>query len=343
MWTVSCVWKQHQAIQATVQAFDKMVLSTLLLAFLPLAFANPVPTQVSTCTSFTVPITITAPFYPFLPPEFKSGYDATAFLLQITGRDAASSGGSPFGPPQNQTKTFDIAAQYCTPPKDVGDKVIQLLTHGIGFDQSYWHFDYNGSKEYDYAYAAAQARYATLSYDRLGIGHSSIVDPYNEQQALVELAVLTEVTTLLRAGRLHGSVPTPGHVVHVGHSYGSQLSRALASTRPDLTDGIVLTGYSTNYTWMPWSAISTTFHLASKNQPEKFGSRSSGSLTWGDKYANQYGFLEWPHFDIGVLHQAEETKQPFAVAELLTGPAMPADTRAFDKPVLVCLPFFLTY
>jgi pimeloyl-ACP methyl ester carboxylesterase len=311
----------------------------VLLAVLPFALANPTPSQDPTCTDFTVPLTITAPFYQFLAPEFSSSYDATAFLLRsISNRTSTGDLSAVFSLAENQTKTYGIAARYCTPSQRASQGTVQLLTHGIGFDQSYWQFDYQNSREYDYAYTAAQAGYATLSYDRLGNGESSIVSPYNEQQALVELAILNELTTLLRSGKLNDGIPVPTKVVHVGHSYGSQLSPALAATAPHLTDGIVLTGFSNNYTWMQWFAISTVFHVAAENQPERFGNRSLGSLTWGDKYGNQYGFLTWPYFDVGVLEEAEATKFPFAVAELLTGSTLPAKAPAFAKPVLVSIP-----
>lgn len=279
---------------------------------------------------------MTVPFYTFLPPEFQSGYDATAFLLQIVNRTAADPNApSPLGSPQNLTKTFSINFEYCTPSISAGSGTLQLLTHGIGFDQSYWHFDYQNSKDYDYAYQAAQKGYATLSYDRLGTGESQIVSPYNEQQALVELAILEQITTLVRSGKLNSAVLVPKKVVHVGHSYGSQLTNGLIGTKPGLSDGVVLTGFSLNSTWMPEFAISTNFHTAAETLPERFGNRSLGSLTWGDKYANQFGFLFWPFFDAGVLEQAEATKQPFAVAEFLTGKTLPHDSPDFDKPVLV--------
>ena len=312
--------------------------ASVLLALLSFATATPTPSHGPICTDLTIPVTVTVPFLQFLPPEFESGYEATSFLLKISNRTSRSNGSGIFAPQKNLTKTFDIAARYCSPSRKASQGTVQLLTHGIGFDQSYWHFEYQGSHEYDYAYAAARSGYATLSYDRLGNGASSIVDPYSEQQAQVELAVLTQLTALLKSGKLSDSIPVPAKVVHVGHSYGSQLSVALAATAPQLTDGIVLTGFSTNYTWMQWFAISTIFHVAAENQPERFGNRSFGSLTWGDKYGNQYGFLTWPFFDPGVLEQAEATKFPFAVAELLTGGLLPAKAPEFTKPVLVSSP-----
>jgi pimeloyl-ACP methyl ester carboxylesterase len=215
---------------------------------------------------------------------------------------------------------------------------VQLLTHGLGFDRSYWDLD---GDEYNYISAATGAGYSTFSYDRLGNGASTIADPYTTVQTVVELAILTELTTLLRAGTISSSIPIPKKVVHVGHSYGSLLSNGMAAKYPDLSDGIVLTGYSLNTTWQLWFEISTSFHLASENQPSRFGNLSSGYLTWGDKYYNQYSFLKYPYFDPKVLDQAEAGKQPFTLGELLTFPLVPFLAPKFAKPVLVSYPVSL--
>jgi hypothetical protein len=66
-------------------------------------------------------------------------------------------------------------------------------------------------------YAATDQGYSTLSYDRLGIGLSSLPNPYTDVQALVELALLAELTTAARNSTL-AVVPKPNKILHVGHS-----------------------------------------------------------------------------------------------------------------------------
>jgi hypothetical protein len=74
--------------------------------------------------------------------------------------------------------TYNISAQYCVP--DNGSSgTIQVLTHGIGFDKTYWDLDYN-NYNYSYVNVALAAGYSTLAIDRLGIGNSSHGDPFNE-------------------------------------------------------------------------------------------------------------------------------------------------------------------
>ena len=65
------------------------------------------------------------------------------------------------------------------------------------------------------------------------------------------------------------------------------LVAALAAAAPELSDGVILTGYSTNTTWQPLF-LSADGHLASENQPARFANYSTGFVTWGDKYYNQY-------------------------------------------------------
>ncbi|KAK5166349.1 hypothetical protein LTR04_000743 [Oleoguttula sp. CCFEE 6159] len=190
------------------------------------------------CTDFVLPVTVTAPSYGLQFPPFENGYQATHFLNVATNRDAGL-GPSPSKAPVNVTQTFDVSARYCTPTKAYARNgeggSVMLLTHGIGFDKSYWSF---GNTTYDYVLAATRAGYGTLSYDRLGTGLSSRPSAYTAFRAPTELAVLTQLTTLLRSGTLGHRIPAPATLVHVGHSWGSILSCALAAATPSLSDGL---------------------------------------------------------------------------------------------------------
>lgn len=88
-------------------------------------------------------------------------------------------------------------------------------------------------------------------------------------------------------------------------------------------------------TWNRWFQIGTAYHLASENQPARFGNASSFHLTWADKYANQYAFLTYPYFDTAVLETAEATKIPFSIREFLTQGFVPIPAPKFEKPVIV--------
>jgi pimeloyl-ACP methyl ester carboxylesterase len=277
---------------------------------------------------------VNAPSYPPILPPLTNGYEATELLLEAEKRDANPNTTLLLGKPVNISATYSIGATYC-PPTNKSSGIVQLLSHGIGFDRSYWNLD----GELNFKAAAVASGYATLFYDRLGTGLSSHPDPYTTVQVPTELAILVELTKLLKDGKISPKIPKPKKIVHVGHSYGSMLTNALVAIAPDLSDGIILTGFSHVYTYQRWFAISTGFHLASTNQPARFSNLSTGYLTWGDKYYNQYSFLKYPYFDPAVLDKAEAGKQPFTVGQLLTFILAPVSAPGFAKPVLVSIPY----
>jgi pimeloyl-ACP methyl ester carboxylesterase len=65
-------------------------------------------------------------------------------------------------------------------------------------------------------------------------------------QASIQVAILDELATAVKAGKYTGSTGTPKSLVLVGHSFGSALSAAAVTVSPDLADGLILTGFSYN-------------------------------------------------------------------------------------------------
>ncbi|EXJ60637.1 hypothetical protein A1O7_04790 [Cladophialophora yegresii CBS 114405] len=307
--------------------FSASFLPSLVLAA-SLVAAQAVPKHNYTCTSFMVKVpvsNVTVIVPPF--PELPNQYAATSLANQITIR-------TPSSPEVNLTtltRTFNISAEYCTPAKS-GPRAstLQILSHGLGFNRSYWDFYLHSKRndaQYSYVNSATGAGYSTLSYNRLGIEPSTIADPYREIQALVEVAVLAGLTTLVRAGNIT-QVPVPQKVIHI--------SVGLAAVAPGLSDGIVLTGYSALSQYTAFFIANTAFHLANQNQPKRFppSKYSSGFLTWPDKFGNQFSFLEYPYFDPAVLDRAEATKYPFTVGEFISASAVPVAAPNFPGPVL---------
>jgi len=117
--------------------------------------------------------------------------------------------------------------------------------------------------------------FCTVSIDRFGIGNSSHGDPLNLVQAPAEVSATYEISKMLRAG----TFPTISHkfqkVVHVGHSFGSVQTLLLSAQHPEVTDGIVLTGWSANGTWLGQTIAGWNLHLARLNQPLRFGGTST--------------------------------------------------------------------
>ena len=145
----------------------------------------------------------------------------TNFILNLT-QQGTNYTASVLDGYQTVSGNYSIAATYCHP--DSGPtNVVQLLTHGIGFDRSYWDLSFHN---YNYSYvktAVDEYGYSTFSWDRLGVGMSSHGEPVNEIQALLEVDALRALTTDLRSGLIPGVSQKFCKVVHVGHSFGSEV------------------------------------------------------------------------------------------------------------------------
>lgn len=228
--------------------------------------------------------------------------------------------------------------------------MLQILTHGIGFDRSYWDFSY-ANYNYSYVNQALAKGYSTFSYDRFGIGGSfpgnETVDPINEVQSSLEIAILEQLTIMLRGGSSsssssgsYASLPIPkfAKTVHVGHSYGSIQSYALGAMRPDLSDGLVLTGFTQVADYMAYFLLGANFvnvatvpSLASKYAGE--GVR--GYIAPQNLTGVQQNFFSPGMFDPKVLEVAGQTGQPVTYGELLTLGAPAGGRSEFAGPVLV--------
>ena len=60
--------------------------------------------------------------------------------------------------------------------------MLQIMTHGIGFDRTYWDLPVH---DYEYSYVARAVDdhgYSTVTWDRLGVGQSSRGETINEIQ-----------------------------------------------------------------------------------------------------------------------------------------------------------------
>jgi pimeloyl-ACP methyl ester carboxylesterase len=311
------------------------LLISALLAASAIA-ASTAPSKNYTCTSFiqAIPVNnVTVVVPPF--PEFTSQEAATYFANQVTIR-------TPSAPKVNFTtvsKSFNISLEYCTPSQP-GPRAstVHFLSHGIGFNRSYWDFRLPSAPndaQYSYINAVTSQGYSTLAWNRLGIAPSTIADPYLEIQGGLAIQGLAAITNWLKNGNF-SQVPPPKKVIHVGHSWGSEITVGFAANFPALSDGLILTGYSAHTNFANNFVASSGLHIANIADPKRFPNTtySSGYLTWPDAASNQYSFLSYPNFDPAVLAFAEATKQPFTVGEFLTLQALPINATAFTKPVL---------
>ena len=79
---------------------------------------------------------------------------------------------------------------------------------------------------------------------------------------------------MLRNGTFPGVNHAFSKVIHVGHSFGSAQTYALVNLYPDISDGIVLTGFSLNGSFVGYFSAGADFVLANLNQPFRFGNAS---------------------------------------------------------------------
>ena len=243
-----------------------------------------------------------------------------------------------------------------------------LLVLSPDLNLRYWDLSFNN---YNYSYvniATDQYKYCTLSFDRLGVGNSSHGEPLNEIQAFLEIAATVQLTEMLRNGTFPGVNHTFEKVVHVGHSFGSAQTYAMADMYPEISDGIVLTGFSMNSSFVGLFASGANFQQANLNQPLRFSNVTgmevqkilsmyaeplmdylapvdlssvpppqdlpNGYIISSDAEAQKYLFFKSHYFDPAILALAEMTKQPVTEGELLSLGSIPMMNK-FAGPVMV--------
>ena len=130
----------------------------LTLAALGLAFGL---ASASQCSNITIPVTISARNGVFNGSVTQNNIDVTNFILNAV-RQGSNASAMALEGYATIPGSFNLAATYCAPDKGASS-IVQLLTHGIGFDRSYWDLPFNN---YNYSYtnvAVDQYGYSTLS------------------------------------------------------------------------------------------------------------------------------------------------------------------------------------
>ncbi|KAL2187887.1 hypothetical protein L209DRAFT_764701 [Thermothelomyces heterothallicus CBS 203.75] len=143
-------------------------------------------------------------------PRVDSSIDAIDWTGNVTTWSTPDAAARTIGP-VHINSPFRVGAQLCVSSKK-GPKaeILQIATHGVGFDKRYWDVELE-PEEYSYVDAAVKKGYSVLTYGRLGTGQSQTPDAY---------------TVLARSGRL----------IISSHSYGSYLIVLMLSKHADLTD-----------------------------------------------------------------------------------------------------------
>lgn len=224
--------------------------------------------------------------------EPKNNTEATEYIVELlqtnpTIYNRANGGNNTF------SGTYRISSKLCYPAslaavKNV--KTIQLLTHGSTLEQGYW--DIPG---YSYIDAAAQAGYATFTYDRLGIGRSEHPDPVQVVQLPAQVEIAHGLAQLIRSGKLGGKAFDK--IVSGGHSLGSIITTGVTAKYPKDFDAVITTGFSANATYFPIVLAAQVVEIASQRADGRFEGLQNGYLIQSTPISVQFDFYRFPYFE----------------------------------------------
>ncbi|KAK0620440.1 Alpha/Beta hydrolase protein [Immersiella caudata] len=287
------------------------------------------------CQDYTIPLKITSNNLAFNFPKFQNNFDVADFVDTITSRDATTAASVVSSKRQNVTANYSISATFCKPAKQGKKNTVLIATHGLNFDRSYWDPDLDKA-EYSFVDWAVGQGYPIFYYDRLGVGKSSEVSGYVAQLAN-QVAVAKELAKLAKAGQYVADLGKPDAVVLVGHSFGSHVSLVTVAESPQLVDGVVLTGFSLNSTYLNLDGFieAVALRVAAEQQPGRWGKLDTGYLTPVDLYANVGSFFKAPDYSHEVAKYADSVKTPFAVTELVNDNNVPSPPFAFKGPAMI--------
>ncbi|KAK0701251.1 Alpha/beta hydrolase family-domain-containing protein [Lasiosphaeris hirsuta] len=324
------------------------ILVALVVAALSIKKGKASPTaNTRSCVEIEVPVSIDTTAIQWLQPRVDSNIDAVDWVTYQTTRTSPNITQSMIGQ-ITVKKTFKINGQLCVPQKSSAKyEILQLATHGGGFDKRYWDADIK-PKEYSYVEAALAEGYSIFTYDRLGTGRSDKPDAYDIIQLNVQVEILRQLTSIARSGKLvsaskklSGSLDDrlvkykPSKIVHVGHSIGSILSVGLVTNYPTESDGLIATGFLPTNIPLPSLNIATWgFEFARENSPGLFKDHGSGFIVQATKSNVQISFLKKGTFEPTLLDYAWKIRQPIAVSEFLSlATAFGTEGAKFKGPV----------
>ena len=191
--------------------------------------------------------------------------------------------------------TFRIYSKLCLPTdRSTWSKLdtVQILTHGDSVDSGYWDIAHG----YSYVDAAAEAGYATFSYDRVGVGKSEHPDPIQIVQSYPSVEILHSLVSVVNRSA-PGTSPSFKNIIGVGHSAGSIVTQAVTAKYPEDFDAVILTGTSTAVDGVNLALSSFDFTIANQDPAPQFRGIANGYLTAASAQGIQFSFYSYPHFD----------------------------------------------
>ncbi|KAL8722509.1 MAG: hypothetical protein Q9225_001025 [Loekoesia sp. 1 TL-2023] len=283
----------------------------------------------ATCITGLVPVTITTTNSRLALSEPANQTVVTEIIQELTQTNSTIAARSILGPAV-VTGTYQIEATLCIPADTaLGANVqtVQVLTYGIGLDKSYWDLA-PGNSHVD---AAAAVGYATLAYNRLGVGQSDHPDPIQVVQCPADVEILHGLVQILRAGKL-GSRSFK-YVIGVGQSYGSIVQLAQNAKYPQDVDAAVLTSFTSNVQSLPYTVLANNPAIANINSPSRFGNLPNAYLVHDTAISVQLPFFRYPYFDQNIFDAVYTAKQTYTLGQQFTLPSIFTPAPAFTGPI----------
>lgn len=155
----------------------------------------------------------------------------------------------------------------------------------------------------------------------------------NEIQLNLEVAALAFLTNSLKQGTIPGVTQSFSKTIHIGHSLGSSETYTLTVLYPNITDGIVLTGFSQNASFIPYFYFGANY--INGNTTAALSRYPAGYLAFGDISAVRALFFSPNTFDPYLLQEVYSTTQPVSEGELLTLVGLTTRPNPFAGPALI--------
>ncbi|WRT65743.1 uncharacterized protein IL334_002691 [Kwoniella shivajii] len=229
--------------------------------------------------------------------------------------------------------SYNLWFEYCEPKNGNATGIFQTH-HGIVGNAGYWNVQLDNSPNNSFAESAAAAGWATLSYDRLGVGRSAKPDGTNIVQISYEIAQSISIAESLRSGNL-SDLGQFNKIVGVGHSYGSNLLTGVASVSPSAFDGLVLTGFTNNATTGPLGLFSFQSTIANVAYPSRFASEKNDYVITPNVYVDQTGFFHYPNYTNSSLQMFTMNKGEYTLGQQNTISAPLQLMNNYTSPVFV--------
>ncbi|PVH78248.1 hypothetical protein DL98DRAFT_494589 [Cadophora sp. DSE1049] len=259
-----------------------MLLLFTSLLMVPVVAAD--NTSGKSCVDFTVPITVTTTDLVWGRPKFESSIDLTSLTFDFNRRDFMSTF-NPISGVQNNIHAYKIAGSYCEPRSGPGSTLL-IATHGGSLDRS------------------------ISGYDAQFTIHVAVLD------SLVQYAKAGSLPRPTRASPKY----VPRKVVLVSHSMGSITSNALVAAKPDIVDGVVLSGWGYN------PGVANVFGLVAATAQLKIANTISrkwkvydnGYVTFIDIFSYINIFYKVPNLDMEAVKYVFNSSWPIAIMEFFS-------------------------